>query len=120
MNRLLKPNVIVNLIISIFLGIGLFVLGDTKDAPGICFIGIIVFILLMMRTLCNANIIKYNYYTPIVLLLLGSLITLLTIVLILDSEIQVLSIFTFMGLITGILLVIIGIASINKIKAVKS
>lgn len=114
--KISKPNVLINLLLSIILGGALFILGEIDDAPGLCLIGILVAIIFFMRAIYNTNILSKGYHLPIVSIIIGSLGVLTTTVLIIDNEIQFNSPLTLIGFTSGALLITLGLIRIKKIK----
>ena len=115
--KIFKLSVILPVVIGIIIGTALFLLGEADEAPGLCLIGIIIAFLLIMLGAYKAGIVNKGQIAFILPLCFGMGAVILSIVLQLDGELTETPFVFYIGLLTGAVLICIGV--INLIKYIK-
>ena len=113
MNKLLKAKVILPIILGIIIGGLLFAIGEYEDAPGVCAFGISVAFILIIFGVNKTGIIKRGLLSTILLLFFSAFIALITTSILLDGEFGDKPLFSAIGYVTAIGLLLIGSSRIR-------
>ena len=104
------------ILLGIFVGIVLFLLGDADDAPGLSFLGLSAAFLLIMRGIFHSGWLPKGYAIPIVLFVFGMVGLLFPFILFWDGEIAAFSAVFFIGNTAGIVLLLLALWRILHLK----
>lgn len=116
MNVPFKFKAILFILLGVVVGLALFILGDTGDAPGLSFIGLIAAFLLIMRGIYHTKVIQIGYHIPIILLVFGAIGIIFPIMLLLDGEIEGFSPVIFIVNAVGVALIIVATIMMIKVR----
>ncbi len=108
MKSFIKPSVIIPVLLGVAVAALLLTLGHADDAPGLGGIGVIAGFLLIMRGVHNANVVRRGFLLPFILLCFGVGGILLSVVLLLDGELEEWPWFAPVGIAIGVVLIVIG------------
>ena len=108
MKSFIKPSVIIPVLLGVAVAALLLKLGHADDAPGLGGMGLIAGFLLTMRGVHNAGVVRKGFLLPIILLCFGAGVILLSVVLLLDGELEEWPWFAPVGITIGIVLIVLG------------
>lgn len=116
MKQLAKPATFLPILIGIAIGTVLFIIGYSEDAPGMCLVGISIAFVLIMWGIYNGGMIKKGFLVPLLFFCFGAGGIVLSIVLLLDGELENSPWLALVGIALGAALIIIGAVRLRKTK----
>lgn len=119
LKRICQTKVLLFILMGAIIGAVLFLLGDSKDAPGLSFIGISIAFMLVMRGVYYTRIVPQGYHMPCVFSVFGVVALVFPFILFLDGEITLLSVSAGISFLCVILLLAISLLRARKVKACK-
>ncbi len=114
MKNFIKPSVIIPVLLGGAVAALFLTLGHADDAPGLGGMGLIAGFLLAMRGVHNAGVVRKGFLLPFILLCFGAGGILLTVVLLLDGELEEWPWFAPVGIAVGVVLIVIGAMKLRK------
>lgn len=120
MKKLITPAALTPMIAGVAIGALLFAFGYSQDAPGMCLIGLSIAFVLVMWGIYRAGLIKKGFLSPIFLFCFGAGGIVLSIMLLLDGELEDSPGLALVGVAIGIVLIVLGAVRLRKARAVES
>lgn len=109
MERFMKTQVVLPIIIGIIVCGILFAFGEIDDAPGLCAIGLSIGFILFMVGINNTGIIKKGLFFPLLLLFLSAFVTMLTTSTLVEGEFTKEPIYSVVGYSLAMVMLLGGI-----------